>query len=225
MRSQSCARADAPHDAAGHRPGCARPFAHDRFAIAVERRGRKHQRPFGIAAHRRHEGIGHQDGEVEATQLARLLLGGDELLDVGMIAAQRRHHGAAAGAGGQDGAAHRVPDLHEGDRTGGDVAGALARVPRGRSVEKSSPMPPPCCIVIAPSCRARKMPGIEVLDRPHDEAVEQRDVARRAGAGLNATAWKELEILQNAEEAILPGRRHRWARRPRARVQSAARYP
>ena len=37
----------------------------------------------------------------------------------------------------------------------------LACVPCGLRVEKSIPMPPPCCIVTAPSCRARKMPGIE----------------------------------------------------------------
>jgi len=37
----------------------------------------------------------------------------------------------------------------------------FASVPRGRRVEKSSPMPPPCCIVTAPSCKALKMPGIE----------------------------------------------------------------
>ncbi len=33
--------------------------------------------------------------------------------------------------------------------------------PRGRRVEKSYPTPPPCCMVTAPSCRARKMPGME----------------------------------------------------------------
>ena len=51
------------------------------------------------------------------------------------------------------------------------------------------------------------MPGIEVLDRPHDEAVEQRHVARCPGPGMNAAAWQELEVLQDGKELLLPGRR------------------
>jgi hypothetical protein len=37
----------------------------------------------------------------------------------------------------------------------------FAGVPRGRSVEKSTPMPLPCCMVSAVSCKARKIRGIE----------------------------------------------------------------
>ena len=48
------------------------------------------------------------------------------------------------------------------------------------------------------------MPGIEIFDRPHDEAVEQRDVAAGSGAGLNAAAWQKLEVLEHAEEAVFP---------------------
>jgi len=33
-----------------------------------------------------------------------------------------------------------------------------ARAPRGRKVEKSVPTPPPCCKVIALSCKAEKIP-------------------------------------------------------------------
>ena len=50
------------------------------------------------------------------------------------------------------------------------------------------------------------MPGIEVLDRPHHEAIEQRDIALGAGAGLDAAAGQKLEILQNTEEALFPSR-------------------
>ena len=46
------------------------------------------------------------------------------------------------------------------------------------------------------------MPGIEVLDCPHHEAIEKRDVSRRSGAGLNAAARQELERLQDTE---IPG--------------------
>ena len=37
----------------------------------------------------------------------------------------------------------------------------FACAPLGRNVEKSQPMPPPCCMVTALSCKARKMPEIE----------------------------------------------------------------
>jgi len=41
-----------------------------------------------------------------------------------------------------------------------------ALVPRGRSVEKSTPILPPFCIVTAASSRARKIPGIESSTGP-----------------------------------------------------------
>ena len=47
------------------------------------------------------------------------------------------------------------------------------------------------------------MPGIEVLDRPHDKAIEQCDVARCSRPGVDATAWKELEVLQDGEKPFL----------------------
>ena len=65
-------------------------------------------------------------------------LGFDECLDVGMVAAQRRHHRAAAITGAHDGAAHRVPHVHEGKRARGVGADALhRRALAGASVEKS----------------------------------------------------------------------------------------
>ena len=38
---------------------------------------------------------------------------------------------------------------------------SAAGLPRGRSVEKSKPTPPPCCIVIAPSRSAARIPSSE----------------------------------------------------------------
>ena len=68
---------------------------------------------------------------------AGIALGVDEGLDVGMIAAQRRHHGAAARARAHDGAAHRVPHIHERQRPRGVGADALHRRalrPQGREI-------------------------------------------------------------------------------------------
>jgi hypothetical protein len=80
----------------------------------------------------------------------------------------------------------------------------VALVPRGRKVEKSSPMPPPCCIVTALSCKAFKNPGNRVFNRSHYEAIEKRHVSRRSGTGLDAAARQELIALQDPEKPRLP---------------------
>ena len=64
-------------------------------------------------------------------------LGVDEVLDIGMIAGQGRHHRAAPRARAHDGAAHRVPHFHEGDRPRGIRAHARHRRAPRPSVEKS----------------------------------------------------------------------------------------
>ena len=81
-----------------------------------------------------------------------------------------------------------------------------ARAPRGRSVEKSSPNSATLLHGDGALLQRLEDAGDRVLDRSHDKAIEQRDVARRPGACLNAAARKELEILKNGEEALLPSR-------------------
>jgi hypothetical protein len=73
----------------------------------------EHEIPRLVVPDRVHEGIGDQHREVEHAQAAGLALGLDEGVDVGVVAAQCRHHRAAAVAGRHDGAAHRVPHVHE----------------------------------------------------------------------------------------------------------------
>jgi len=88
--------------------------------------------------------FGDEDGEVEVPQPPRLTLGGDEVLDVGVVAPHGRHHRAPAGASGHDGAAHRVPHVHEGQRSGGigaDAAhGRALRPERGEVVADPTPL-------------------------------------------------------------------------------------
>ncbi len=72
------------------------------------------QFPRPISLHRIHERIGDKDRQVEHPQAGRVFLGLDEGLDVGMVAAHGGHHRAAARACRHDGAAHRIPDIHEG---------------------------------------------------------------------------------------------------------------
>ena len=77
--------------------------------------------------------------------------------------------------------------------------------PIGRRVEKSCPMPPPCCMVSAASFTFSKMPAMSSRDRAHDEAVEQRDGAAGAGAGDHPSGRQELEALQRLVEPAGPG--------------------
>ena len=66
-----------------------------------------------------HEGVGRQHREVEHVEPPGLALRLDEGLDVGMVAAHRRHHRTTAVARTHDGAAHGVPHVHEGERARG----------------------------------------------------------------------------------------------------------
>ena len=68
---------------------------------------------------------------------ARLALGVDELLDVGVVAAQDPHLRAAARAGGFDRRAGLVEDVHVADRPARRAVGAAHCAPRGRIAEKS----------------------------------------------------------------------------------------
>ena len=48
---------------------------------------------------------------------------------------------------------------------------------------------------------------MKFLDHAHDETIEQRYVTCRSGSGLDATARKELKILEDGQELVLPRRR------------------
>jgi hypothetical protein len=105
-----------------------------------------------------------------------------------MIAAQRRHHGAAPGTRRQDGPTHGFPDLHKGHRTGGNGSGAFrqrATGPQGREIQSDA-------AALLHRDRAflqgLKNARDRVFDRPHHEAVKKCDVSRRSGAGLNPAA-------------------------------------
>ena len=124
-----------------------------------------------------------------------------------MIAAQRRHHGAAASAGRQNGAAHRVPNLHEGNGAGRDAAGTFRKCaarPQGGEIDADAAA---MLHRNGAFLQGAEDAGNRVIDPPHDKAIEQRDFAGSSCACLNPAAGKEFAILQDAEEAILPERR------------------
>ncbi len=164
---------------------------------------RKHQRPFIVCVHRLHERIADQYREVEIMQLAGLLLGVDERLDIRMVAAQCRHHGAAPRGRGQQGLAHAVPDAHERDRPGrrtADSPGRYARRTQGRKIVTDP----------APGLHRDRafLQGLEdafhrIFDAPHDEAVEQSHVETGAGTSKNPPSGQKVKRIQLCIEALL----------------------
>ena len=162
------------------------------------------ERPVLVAFDRRHESVGDQDREIEVAQPPRLMLGGDEGFDIGMVAPQCRHHRAAAGAGGHDGAAHRVPYIHEGQRprcVGADALDRSAFWPQRREV---------VAYAAALLHRQRGFAQVTeyaaeiVLDVAHHKAVEQRHAAPSAGARQDPSRRQETEIFEHLVERHLP---------------------
>ena len=76
----------------------------------------KNQIPIEILFHSRHKRVGDQNRQIKHVEPARLLLSRYKVFDVRMIAAHRPHHGASAMARAHYGAAHRIPNIHEGKR-------------------------------------------------------------------------------------------------------------
>ena len=103
--------------------------------------GTVHQVDLGVVLHRTHEGVGDADRDVEVLQVA-LVLGVDEGLDVGMVAAQHAHLRAAPAAGRFHRLAAAVEDAHVADR----AAGAAARAAHPRALRRMREVvttPPP----------------------------------------------------------------------------------
>ena len=167
----------------------------------------KHQFPWTVGFDCRHESIGHQHREVEHAQTGGIGLGGDERLDIRVIAAHGRHHGPPARSGGHDGAAHGVPDIHEGQGARGIRSHARYRCALGANGRE----------VIADAAallhRQRSLfqhledAAHAVGDGAHDEAVEQCHLPGCSGPGGDAAGGKKLEVLQRGIETVFPGLR------------------
>ena len=156
--------------------------------------------PVGIAGDGFHERVGRQHRKIEIAQAAGLTLGGDEILDIRVVAAHSRHHRTAPRTGGHDGAAHRIPNIHEGERAGGirphAAHGGTLGPQRGEIVADPAAL-------LHGECRLAQI--VEnaaeiVADIAHDEAVEQGHFPVGAGAGKDAASRQEAEILQRRVE-------------------------
>ena len=156
--------------------------------------------PVRVGLHRGHERVADQHREIEIGEAALRLLGRDELLDVGMIAGERRHHRAAARARAHDRAAHRVPHIHEGDGAGGIRADAFHR--RALGAQRREVVADAAALLQRQRGLAQvgENPVHRIRDRAHDEAVEERDAAIRAGAGDDAAGGQEAMAGQRGGE-------------------------
>ena len=94
----------------------------DRVADAV---------PLAIGGECFHEVVGDEDREVEIAETSRIALGIDEGFDIGVVDREAAHHCAAPLARRHDRAAHRIPAIHEGQRSRGIGANPQHRASRG----------------------------------------------------------------------------------------------
>ena len=153
----------------------------------------KDQRPACIIFNSRHEGIRHQNGQVEIAQAQGITFCGNEGFNIGMVAAQGSHHGPASRTCRHDGAAHGVPHIHETQGAGcigtnTSNGGSLGA--KGREVMANT-----AALLQGEGCflQALKNTCHGIIDLTHDKAVEHGDTAPRSSAGHNSARRQELE--------------------------------
>ena len=212
--------ADLAVDLAGDQPVGAldvvvldRPFAPDHRVGVVEvdlvallHVHREYQRPVGVLFHRLHELVGDQQAQVELAQAPVLALGADEFADVRVADIEGAHLRAAAAAGGADGEAHLVVDVHERQRPAG-VGTGTGNVGAARAQGAE--------LIADAAAGLERQAGLVdfledvvhgVLDGPGHRAVDGRGgrlVPQGAGIG-NDPAGRDGAVAQGPEEAPVP---------------------
>jgi len=167
-----------------------------------------HQLDLGVVLDRPHEGIGDADRDVEVGEVPPVL-GVDEFLDVGMVAAQHAHLRAAA----RPGRFHRLAGAVEHAHVGHRAARARARALHLRALGADGGE------VVADSTPAAHgfggflQGGVDAGLAVHDlrdriahrlhEAVDERGLHRDAGGGIDAAGGDEAGF-HRLVEALLP---------------------
>ena len=167
-----------------------------------------HQFEREVVLDRVHQVIGHADRDVEVAQVA-LVLGVDEALDVGMVAAQHAHLRAAPRAGRLHGLAGAVEHAHVGERAAGARVGALdlgaLGTDRREIVADAAAAPHGFGGLLQRVIDARLAvgdAGDRVADRLH-ETVDQRRLVGQSGCRIDAAGGHEAVFLR-AEEHFFP---------------------
>ena len=170
--------------------------------------GAMNQFDIAVGLDRLHEAVGDAHRDVEVGEVA-LVLGADEVLDVGVVAAQHAHLGAAPAAGRLHRFAGTVEDPHVRHRTGGAGLRALdvgADRADGREVVTDT-------AAAAHGFGGLQQGGVDagtavddfgdrVAHRLH-EAIDQRRAQVRAGGRIDAAGGHEA-VLLGIEETFLP---------------------
>ena len=173
--------------------------------VAVEQ-----QRPVAVGGERLHEGVADEHRQVEVAQPRRVALGIDERFDIGVIDPQAAHHRPAPLTGRLDRAAHRVPAIHEAQRSrcvGADPQHRTSRGADGRKIHAHA-----AALLHRHRGFAQMAENARegVGDGAHDKAVEQSHRAIGTGAGEDASGRDEAEIGQRCGETVLPIAAQLW---------------
>ncbi len=164
----------------------------------------KYEIPRRVAADGVHEGIGYQHRKVEISEPLRIRFRRDERFDIRVIAPERRHHGAAPLSGRHDRPAHRVPDVHEADRT---------RCIRADALDRRAPRPKRREIMADAAAglhrQRRFFDAVEdarkvVGNFAQDEAVEERHRAFGSGSCQYPASRLKAEVGHGVVKRVRP---------------------
>ena len=163
------------------------------------------QFPGRVFLDRLHEGVRDQDRKIEHAKTARLTLGLYEVLDIRMVAAHGRHHGAPARPRRHDRPAHGIPNVHERQRARGVGPDPFDQGPLGP--QRREVIPDAAALLHGQRGLFQIIEDARhvVGDLAHDEAIEQGNHAVRTGTGNDAARRQELEIRQRVPELRSPG--------------------
>ena len=162
------------------------------------------QFPRFIRLNRFHERIGDENRHVEHAQTCRVGFRGDELFDIRVVTTHRRHHSTTARTRGHDGAAHRIPNIHERQRT--------RRISRHTFDQRAFGTNRREVVADAATLLHGQRRFFEHVENAahrirygaHHKAVEQSDRACSARTSGDAASRQVFEIFQSAVELIFP---------------------
>jgi len=167
-----------------------------------------HQFPLRIGLHSFHESIGDSDGEVEVAQIAAIL-GVDESLNIGMVAAQHAHLRTAARTGGLHGFATAVEYAHVRHRAAGAAVGAFyQRIFRANGGKVIADTPATAhgfggLLQRIVDARLAIAGAADCVAHGLHKAIDECCLQRRSCCGIDAPA-RDKSILERPQEFCFP---------------------
>ena len=164
----------------------------------------KYQIMLTIGFHCLHKGIRDKHGDIKHPQPRRIRFSRDKVFYIGMVTAHCGHHRTAPRSGAHDGAAHRIPDIHERQRPRG--IGRHAGHKRTFGPQRAKVIPNAAALLHGQRrfFEHIKYAAHTVGDGAHNKTVEKRDFSRGSSAGRDPAGWQEFEIFQSVIELFFP---------------------